>query len=113
MLIGHIAVRAPFPWRHLLDYFAHRLIPQVERIENDCYVRQEGARTIAVAYDPASAQLQVTANGRVKTEPARPRRPARQQRCGGGLAGSEQRPLLFKQRDSLYPAEQPSKGEAG
>lgn len=68
MLIGHIAVRAPFPWRHLLDYFAHRLIPQVERIENDCYVRQEGARTIAVAYDPASAQLQVTANGRVKTE---------------------------------------------
>ena len=68
MLIGHIAVRAPFPWRHLLDYFAHRLIPQVERIENDCYVRQVGARTIAVGYDPATAQLQVTANGRVKTD---------------------------------------------
>lgn len=68
MLIGNIAVRAPFPWRHLLDYFAHRLIPQVERIENDCYVRQVGARTIAVGYDPATAQLQVTANGRVKTD---------------------------------------------
>jgi DNA-3-methyladenine glycosylase II len=69
MLIGHIAVRAPFPWQHLLDYFAHRLIPQVERIENDSYVRQVGARTIAVSYDSASAQLQVTANGRVKADP--------------------------------------------
>ena len=39
MLIGHLAVRAPFPWRHLLDYFSHRLIPQFERIENDCFVR--------------------------------------------------------------------------
>jgi len=68
MLIGNIAVRAPFPWRHLLDYFAHRLIPQVVRIENDCYVRQVGARTIAVGYDPATAQLQVNANGRVKTD---------------------------------------------
>lgn len=68
MLIGNIAVRAPFPWRHLLDYFAHRLIPQVERIENDCYVRQVGARAIAVGYDPATTQLQVTANGRVKTD---------------------------------------------
>ena len=67
MLVGHLAVRAPFPWRHLLDYFAHRLIPQFERIENDCYVRQVGSRTIAVAYDPATSQLRVTANGRVKT----------------------------------------------
>ena len=66
MLVGHVAVREPFPWRHLLDYFAHRLIPQFERIENDCYVRQVGTRTIAVAYDPATAQLQVTSNGRVK-----------------------------------------------
>jgi len=69
MLIGQVAVRTPFPWRHMLDYFAHRLIPQFERIEHDCYVRQVGARAIAVAYDPASAQLQVTANGRVKAEP--------------------------------------------
>jgi DNA-3-methyladenine glycosylase II len=66
MLIGHVAVREPFPWRHMLDYFAHRLIPQFERIENDSYVRQIGTRTIAVAYDPAQAQLQVTSNGRVK-----------------------------------------------
>ncbi len=68
MLIGHVAVRAPFPWRHMLDYFAHRLIPQFERIENDCYVRQVGARTIEVAYDPATEQLQVTSNGRVKVD---------------------------------------------
>jgi DNA-3-methyladenine glycosylase II len=68
MLIGHVAVRAPFPWRHLLDYFAHRLIPQFERIENDCYVRQVGARTIAVGYDASTSQLQVSANGRVKAD---------------------------------------------
>jgi 3-methyladenine DNA glycosylase/8-oxoguanine DNA glycosylase len=66
MLVGHIAVREPFPWRHMLDYFAHRLIPQFERIENDSYVRQVGARTIAVAFDPAQAKLAVTSNGRVK-----------------------------------------------
>ena len=68
MLVGHLAVRPPFPWRHLLDYFAHRLIPQFERIENDCYVRQVGARTIAVTYDAATVQLQVTSNGRVQTQ---------------------------------------------
>ena len=68
MLVGHLAVRPPFPWRHLLDYFAHRLIPKFERIENDCYVRQVGARTLSVAYDASAAQLQVTSNGRVRTE---------------------------------------------
>ena len=68
MLIGHLAVRAPFPWRHLLDYFSHRLIPQFERIENDCFVRQVGARTIAVGYDASTSQLRVTANGRVKAD---------------------------------------------
>lgn len=70
MLVGHLAVRPPFPWRHLLDYFAHRLIPQFERIENDCYERQVGGRTICVGYDAQTAQLQVTANGRVKSEQA-------------------------------------------
>jgi hypothetical protein len=69
MLIGHLAVRAPFPWQHLLDYFAHRLIPEFERIENDCYVRRVGARTITVGYDPATSQLSVAANGRVKAGP--------------------------------------------
>ena len=68
MLVGHVAVRAPFPWQHLLDYFSHRLIPQFERIENGSFVRQVGARTIAVTYDPATAQLQVTANGRVSAD---------------------------------------------
>src|SRR5688572_3315527 len=67
MLIGHIAVREPFPWQQMLDYFAHRLIPQFERIENDSYVRQVGARTIAVTFDPAKAQLEVTSSGRVKS----------------------------------------------
>jgi hypothetical protein len=50
----------------MLDYFAHRLIPEFERIENDCYVRRVGARTITVGYDPATSQLRVAANGRVK-----------------------------------------------
>jgi DNA-3-methyladenine glycosylase II len=68
MLVGQLAVRPPFPWRHLLDYFAHRLIPQFERIESDCYVRQVGARTIAVGFDPSTSQLQITANGRVSAE---------------------------------------------
>ncbi len=68
MLVGHVAVSTPFPWRHLLDYFAHRLIPQFERIEGDSYVRQVGARTIAVTYDAPNSQLQVTSNGRVKAD---------------------------------------------
>ncbi len=67
MLIGHVAVREPFPWGQMLDYFAHRLIPQFERIENDSYVRQIGTRTIAVTFDPAKARLEVTSNGRVKS----------------------------------------------
>lgn len=66
MLVGHIAVREPFPWRHMLDYFAHRLIPQFESIQSDNYVRQVGARTIAVAFDPAKSKLEITSNGRVK-----------------------------------------------
>lgn len=68
MLVGQLPVRSPFPWSNLLEYFARRLIPQFERIDNDCYVRQVGARTIAVAYDCASSQLQVTSNGRVRTD---------------------------------------------
>jgi 3-methyladenine DNA glycosylase/8-oxoguanine DNA glycosylase len=68
MLVGHLAVRPPFPWPHLLDYFAHRLIPQFERIENDCYVRRVGARTVTVAYDAARSRLEVAADGRVRTQ---------------------------------------------
>ena len=68
MLVGQLAVRAPFPWRTLLDYFSHRLIPQFERIEGDCFVRQVGARTITVGYDPATEKLHVSANGRVKSD---------------------------------------------
>ena len=69
MLIGHVAVRAPFPWREMLDYFAHRFILEFERIENDCYLWRVGARTISVGYDPATSQLRVAANGRVKAVP--------------------------------------------
>ena len=68
MLVGNLAVRAPFPWRTLLDYFSYRLIPQFERIENGCFVRQIGSRTVSVAYDPATSKLQVTSNGRVKAD---------------------------------------------
>src|SRR4029453_2687800 len=69
MIVGQLAVRAPFPWQHLLDYFAHRLIPEFERIENDCYVRRVGTRTIPAGYHPATSHLRVTANGRGKAGP--------------------------------------------
>jgi DNA-3-methyladenine glycosylase II len=68
VVVGEVAVRSPFPWEHLLDYLAHRLIPQFERIENGSYVRQVGRRTIAVSYRPRSARLRVTADGRVDSQ---------------------------------------------
>lgn len=68
MLVGQLAVRPPFPWRHLIDYFTHRLTPQFERIEADRYVRRIGERTIAVAYDAANSRLEVTSQGRVSEQ---------------------------------------------
>jgi DNA-3-methyladenine glycosylase II len=65
VVVGEVPVQTPFPWEHLLDYLAHRLIPQFERIENGSYVRQVARRTITVAYRPRSARLHVTADGRV------------------------------------------------
>lgn len=67
MLIGRLSVRAPFPWPHLLDYIAHRLTPQFERIENGSYLRQVGKQTVTVSFDAKASQVVVTATGRVRT----------------------------------------------
>lgn len=67
MLIGRLPVRAPFPWPQLLDYIAHRLTPQFERIESDSYLRQVGKRTITVSFDAKASAVVVVASGRVRT----------------------------------------------
>jgi DNA-3-methyladenine glycosylase II len=65
MLIGHLAVRTPFPWPLLLEYYSHRLTPDFESVEGGCYRRIEGKRTITVAYEPEASRLVVTATSRV------------------------------------------------
>ncbi len=65
MLVGHIPVRRPFPWPHLLRYLSHRLIPEAERVENERYVRRAGTRDIEVSFDAAGARLRVEARGRL------------------------------------------------
>ena len=66
MFVGEISVHRPFPWAHLLDYLAHRLIPQVEQVEDGMYMRRIGGHRVTVSFDVASARLQVEAGGRVK-----------------------------------------------
>jgi DNA-3-methyladenine glycosylase II len=66
VIVGELAVRTPFPWHHLLDYLSHRLIPEVERVEDARYLRKYGKRIVAVSFDAGT--LQVTADGRVKSE---------------------------------------------
>jgi DNA-3-methyladenine glycosylase II len=70
MLIGRLPVRAPFPWPHLLEYIAHRLTPQFERIESDSYLRTLGKQTITVSFDAKAAEVVVDASGRVKAAQA-------------------------------------------
>jgi len=65
--VADIPVVEPFPWRVLVDYFSHRLIPQLERIEPERFIRRVGRREITVTYEPSRARLIVTADGRVKT----------------------------------------------
>jgi 3-methyladenine DNA glycosylase/8-oxoguanine DNA glycosylase len=66
MFVGEICVRRPFPWTHLLGYLAHRLIPQVEQVDDGMYVRRIGADRVGVTFDAASARLQVEVSGHVK-----------------------------------------------
>ena len=66
-LVAEIPVVEPFPWLALLDYFRHRLIPGVERIEEDRFMRRIGPAEIAVRFDPRRARLRVTADGRVRS----------------------------------------------
>jgi 3-methyladenine DNA glycosylase/8-oxoguanine DNA glycosylase len=62
-----LAVIEPFPWHTLLTYFSSRLIPGVERIEGERFIRRIGKREIAIEFDPARRRLIVTADGRVKS----------------------------------------------
>jgi len=66
--VAEIPVVEPFPWRTLLEYFSYRLIPGVERVEAEGFIRRIGKREIAIAYDAARARLLVSADGRVKSE---------------------------------------------
>lgn len=65
--VADIPVVEPFPWPTLVDYFSHRLIPQLERVEPGRFVRRVGKREVAVDFDAARSRLLVTADGRVKT----------------------------------------------
>src|SRR5688500_11040029 len=65
--VADIPVVEPFPWRTLLEYFSHRLIPGVERVEGERFVRRVGKREITIGFDAPQARLLVTADGRVKT----------------------------------------------
>ncbi len=65
--VADLAVVEPFPWRTLLTYFNSRLIPGVERIEDECFVRRVGQREIRIGFDPARSRLIVTADGRVQS----------------------------------------------
>lgn len=60
-----IPVVAPFPWRTLLDYFRHRLIPQVERVEGERFIRRVGRDEIAIGYEAHHARLIVTTDARL------------------------------------------------
>lgn len=68
MLIGHLPVRTPFPWRVLLDYYSHRLTPGFETVDGGVYQRVVGKRTITVEYECGPSLLVVTSSGRLKTD---------------------------------------------
>lgn len=59
MSVATINVRTPFPWRRLLAYFSHRMIPGVERIEDASYVRHASGFDVRVDYDDAAEQIHV------------------------------------------------------
>jgi 3-methyladenine DNA glycosylase/8-oxoguanine DNA glycosylase len=65
--VADIPVIEPFPWRTLVAYFSHRLIPQLERVEPERFIRRVGKREVTVAFDAARSRLLVTADGRVKS----------------------------------------------
>lgn len=64
-VVGYVPVRRPFPWRHLVEYLAHRLISGVEAIEDGCYLRRIGERNITVTFEPSEARLRVDGDGPV------------------------------------------------
>lgn len=65
--IADIPVVEPFPWPTLVGYFSHRLIPQVERIEEQRFIRRVGRREVTIDFDAQRACLVVSADGRVKS----------------------------------------------
>lgn len=67
MLLDSLPVTTPFPWPHLLRYLQQRVIPGVESIDGDCYVRRIGKRSVTIGFEAAAAALIISADGRVKT----------------------------------------------
>lgn len=57
VILGSLPVISPFPWEHLLVYLSQRLIPEVESIEPDSYVRRVGPQSISVTFDAPSQSL--------------------------------------------------------
>lgn len=68
VVIAELPVVEPFPWSRMLGYFSHRLIPGVERIEGDRFVRRVGRRDVSIGYDARRAKLVITADARVKSQ---------------------------------------------
>ena len=60
-----VPVVEPCPWQTLLQYFSLRLIPGVERIEGERFVRRVGRREVSIAHDAPRRRLVLTADGRV------------------------------------------------
>jgi DNA-3-methyladenine glycosylase II len=68
--IADFSVVEPFPWTALLAYLRYRLIPGVERIDGEHFVRRVGAREITVGFDARRGRLTITADGRAKSAQA-------------------------------------------
>jgi 3-methyladenine DNA glycosylase/8-oxoguanine DNA glycosylase len=68
MVVSTIPVRTPFPWRRLLSYLSHRMIPGVERIEDASYVRHWLGEEIRVDYDEAAEELHVRCPPKIRED---------------------------------------------
>jgi len=58
-----VPVRAPYPWRSILDYLALRCTPGVETISADRYTRKTPSGTVAVEYDSFAQALRCSVDG--------------------------------------------------
>ncbi|MFA5939695.1 MAG: AlkA N-terminal domain-containing protein [Sinimarinibacterium sp.] len=66
--VGELRIAQPFPWAHMLAYFAPRLIPGAEQVTADRYERRIGNAALRVELRSSPARLRVQADGRVAAE---------------------------------------------